>query len=78
MKEFLLWWVGCSYVIGLFIFAMEHGGWARIKEPTIRNHTMAIRLILVLVAPLTTWHAVLHYAQVAWCKLRGRPLKFWI
>ncbi len=74
MKEFFLWWVVCSYVIGAFIFSMEHGHWALRKEP----HLMKVRLILLALAPLTSWHAVLHYAQVAYCKLRKRPLKFWI
>lgn len=78
MKEFLFWWMIGSYMIGLFIFAMEHGSWDRIKEPAVRHHTMAIRLILLAVAPLTTWHAVLHYAQFAYCRIRNRPLKFWI
>jgi hypothetical protein len=78
MKDFLLWWVGCSYVLGLFIFSMEHGSWARTKDPVMKHHTMVIRLILLLIAPLTTWHAVLHYTQVAWCKVRKQPLKFWI
>jgi hypothetical protein len=78
MKEFLFWWTICSYAIGLFIFAMEHGSWARIKEPVVRNHTMMIRLVLLFAAPLTTWHAVLHYGQVAWCKITKQKLKFWI
>jgi hypothetical protein len=74
MKTYIWWWLGISYVLGLFIFAMEHGGWERRRDPL----AMKVRLVLLVLSPLTAWHAVLHYAQVAYCKLRNRPLKFWI
>lgn len=74
MLDILLWYVIVSYVIGLVLFFYE-------VHRAIQNdeyHLLGFGAILLFLAPLTTWHGVLHYAAVWWHRFNGTPFKPWI
>lgn len=72
--NFLLWWVMISYAVGFLIFFIESP--THLKNNNYRVFSMSIGFLLL--SPLTAWHAVLHYAQWAYCKVTKRPVKFWL
>lgn len=69
----LCWYVAISYIIGVVIFFVELPD--LLKES---GEMVAFGAACVLASPLVAWHGVLHYAQKAFCKLTGRPVKYWI
>ena len=72
--EYFLYYVALSYLVGFFLFTYEMN--IAIKKE--QYYLFKVGLIVLLMSPLTTWHGVIHYAQVAWAKLTKRQPKFWI
>lgn len=68
------WFIIVSYLLGFVFFFLElHHA---IKHE--KYYIMKAAIIILFLAPLTTWHGVLHYAQWAFCKLTKRPVKYWL
>jgi hypothetical protein len=74
MISFLYWYFLVSYLLGILLFVYEVRGALERGE----GHLLVFGLFMLFLAPLTTWHGVLHYAQRWYCKFTNRPLKFWI
>lgn len=70
----LFWYVVVSYIAGVVLFFIELPANLVSMEPGI----VPFSALIVLVSPLFAWHGVLHYAQRWFCKLTGRPVKYWI
>ena len=70
----LAWWVMISYFVGFLIFFLEAPKHLRLGQYRV----FAFGIFLLMLSPLTAWHAVLHYAQWAFCKLTKRPVKYWL
>jgi hypothetical protein len=69
----LYWYVIISYTVGVIIYFAELPTLLRAKGDEVFFAT-----VLVLFASLIAWHGALHYAQRWFCKLTGRPVKYWI
>jgi hypothetical protein len=74
MLTLLFWYVIVSYLLGFVIFAVEVS--RAIKEE--KYHLVGFGIVLLFMAPLTTWHGVLHYLAVWWCRTQVKPFKPWI
>jgi hypothetical protein len=74
MINFLLWYLVVSYVLGVVLFAIE----LTIAFKRHNYKMMEFGLVLLMLSPITTWHGLIHYGQVAYCKLSGRQIKFWV
>lgn len=74
MISFLFWFVTISYLLGFAFFFLE----VRHAFKNDKWFIMGPAIWILLLAPLTTWHGILHYAQWAFCKLTKRPVKYWL
>jgi hypothetical protein len=63
-----------SYLIGLALFITD----GLLADKTqLEAQGMGMRLYMLMLAPLLAWYGVLHYLQLGFCKLTGRPIKYW-
>ena len=74
MINVLLWYVVVSYILGFVLFAIE----LTIAFKRHNYKLIEFGLIILMLSPITTWHGLIHYGQVAYSKLNKKPLKFWI
>jgi hypothetical protein len=89
----LVWYVITSYVVGFFLFVWELIRTLVMRSKAIRaqRHTMmdlsryikvgnviTMGIVLLLLAPLTTWHGLLHYSAILWAKISNKPIKYWL
>ena len=74
LLSFLYWYMIVSYIIGVTLFFVELPHNLESKDPAL----LPLSAVIVLFSPLIAWHGTLHYAQQWFCKLTGRPVKYWI
>lgn len=89
----LFWYAVVCYAIHSVIFVLDIGIMLSIRSRAIeaQAHTgmdysryinvgdqVVIGILAFALAPLTTWHAVLHYAATIWYKSQNKPVKYWI
>lgn len=93
LLHILFWYVVVCYVLHTVIFTVDVSIMLvnrskAIKAQAITNmdfsryihigDAIKIGVIAFILAPLTTWHAVLHYAATIWYKSQNKPVKYWI
>lgn len=71
---FLYWYVLISYLLGFVLFAVE----MHLALKREQYHLVGVAMISLLLAPLTTWHGVLHWLAVYWHRMRGTKFEPWI
>lgn len=89
----LFWYVVASYLVGSILFVVGINNILRMRQKAIaaQKHTgmdlsrylrirepIAVGACVLLLSPLITWHGVLHYLALAWCRYKNVPFKPWI
>lgn len=93
LLHILFWYVVVCYTLHSIIFiadlsimlvnrsraikAQAHTGIDLSRYIQIGN-AVKFGIIALLLAPLTTWHAALHYAAIIWYKSQNKPVKYWV
>lgn len=72
-KIIVYYYIIISYIIGFILIVLDI-----FISPFYWSKRYIYGIIMFLLSPIIAWHGVLHWLQIAYCRLTKQPDKFWI